>query len=125
MAGAGFFGAGPGASAGPPPWAVAEMARRLAGIAREMDAVRLQLGHVALLDWKSPAAAAFRDELAERNAALAAAVQAIERASGEVGVYGAVLSADAENGPGPGARQFPGSGGFGNGPGFGGVGAGL
>lgn len=119
MAGAGAFGAGPGAVAGPPPWAVAEVARRLAGIARDMEALRMQLGHVAQVDWKSPAAAAFRGELAERNAALAAAVQAMDAAAAEVVAYGTMLSSTAVNCDGPDVWQPPAAGGFGAGMGGG------
>lgn len=106
-----------GAASGPSPAAVAEVARRLVRMAADVDALRLQLGTVAYLDWSSPAAAAFREELNERNMALAAAGRAIDAAAAEVCSYGLYLNSQAEAGnathpvTSPGGGSGPGAGG--------------
>ena len=97
MAGAGDFLGGPGARAGPPPDAVAALAQRLAGIAADIEGLRLQLGQLVSVDWKSPAAAAFRDALTERNMAILAVVRAIENAADETRSYGLFLSTSAQS----------------------------
>lgn len=113
-------GLGAGGRAGPDPAALAAMAQRLAGISQEMQALRLQLGQVALLDWKSPAAAAFREELSARDAAMLAVVRAIDSAANAVGAYGFAVSKSPDVCfnpalPGQGAPWFGG----GSGPSFG------
>ncbi len=77
--------------AGPPPESVALAAKRLAGLAGDLDAVRMALGSVAVQDWRSPAAAVFREAVAGLTAELAAAVQAVDSASDVVGRYGMAL----------------------------------
>lgn len=100
----GGWGPGNGRRAGSPPTgpspdSVAAAAQRLADLARELDALRLQLGNVAYLDWTSTAAVAFRESLSELIMELAAAAHAAEAASTAVGGYGiairAMLSAEA------------------------------
>ena len=97
MAGEGAFQAAAGPRFGPAPEAVAAMALRLAGICQEMASLRLQLAQVTLVNWKSPAAAAFREELAERDVAMTAAIRAIESAVTEVDAYGRFLSSNPGN----------------------------
>ena len=97
MAGEGAFQTGAGSRFGPAPEAVVAMALRLDGMCQDMESVRMQLAQVAMVNWKSPAAAAFRAELAELEAALAAAIRAIERAVTEVGDYGRFLSNNSSN----------------------------
>ncbi|WP_104111107.1 WXG100 family type VII secretion target [Arthrobacter sp. N199823] len=113
-------GLGAGGRAGSDPAALAAMAQRLAGISQEMGALRLQLGQVALLDWKSPAATAFREELSARDAAMQAVVRAIDSAVNAVGAYGFAVSDSPDfcfnpELPGQGAPWFAG----GSGPSFG------
>ncbi|MDJ0311987.1 hypothetical protein [Arthrobacter sp. H35-D1] len=81
--------------AGPSAEAVAVVAQRLVGIARDIDALRLQLGGVGAMDWSSPAAFAFREALSACNAALALAVRKVESAGASVGSYGVYLQSES------------------------------
>lgn len=98
MDGVGGFGAPGGSGVGPSPGVAAAMAQRLAGIAGEVDALRLQLVQIALLDWKSPAASTFLNELNGRIAGMVALVRAIDSAASEVQAYGFMLDSGAQNG---------------------------
>ncbi|ALO65508.1 hypothetical protein AS189_02125 [Arthrobacter alpinus] len=122
-------GLGAGVRAGLDPAALLAMAHRLAGISQEMQALRLQLGQVALLDWKSPAATAFREELSARDAAMLAVVRAIDSAANAVSAYGFAAGSSPDvclnpDLPGQRAPWFAGGLGPGFGPGFSGAGAG-
>lgn len=86
------FGPGGGPSGGPSPDVVAVVAQRLVGIAGEFSGLRLLLDRAAAVDWRSPAARAFRAELEEGCLALAAAVRSVEDAAGAVGSYSAFLA---------------------------------
>lgn len=86
---------GVAARAGPSAEAVAVVAQRLVGIARDMDALRLQLGSAGATDWSSPAASAFREALSACNAALASAVRKVETAGASVGSYGVYLQSES------------------------------
>lgn len=79
--------------AGPSPEALEAAARRLTAIAGDFDAVRLEMGSLGVTDWKSPAATAFRDALAEQLANAARAVLDIRDAAGMVRLYGRSVAA--------------------------------
>ncbi len=115
-AGSGFVGAGAGpifdpgglsARAGPAPEAVAMAAQRLAALARDVDSVRQGLGSVDTQQWRSPAAAVFRDALAGLLTELWAGAQALDTASAALSRYGLALqlSNDAEACASPLARR--------------------
>lgn len=76
-----------GNSQGPAPGAVAEVARRVAGIADDFAALKIRLQHTADSQWSSPAATAFRQELSERDVELGAAVRLLEDAAALVRQY--------------------------------------
>lgn len=95
MAGDGAFQIGAGPYIGPAPEAVAAMAVRLDGICQEMADLRLQLAQVALVNWRSPAAAAFREELADRDGAMVAAIRAADKAVTEIDEYGRFLTSNS------------------------------
>ncbi|ALE07426.1 hypothetical protein AL755_21300 [Arthrobacter sp. ERGS1:01] len=78
---------------GPSPESLESAARRLAAIAGDVDAVRLEMGSLAVTDWKSPAATAFRDALAEQLANAARAVLDIQDAAAAVRLYGRSVAA--------------------------------
>ena len=80
---------------GPSADAVAVVAQRLAGIARDLDALRQQLGGLLATDWTSPAASAFWEALSSCNVALAVAIQKIESAAVSVGSYGVALQQES------------------------------
>ncbi len=82
---------GAAARAGPSADAVAVAAQRLAGIAQELERLRLQLGRLNAMDWRSPAAAAFRDSLSERNFALSAVARDIAAAGTVLASYALAL----------------------------------
>lgn len=86
------FGPGGGSTAGPSPDAVAVVVQRLLGIAGEFSGLRTLLDRVDTVDWRSPAAGAFRAELEEGCLALAAAVRSVEDAAGAVGRYSMFLA---------------------------------
>ncbi|MHA7270230.1 hypothetical protein [Arthrobacter sp. HLT1-20] len=83
--GGGAARAGPAAAAAAE--AVVVVAQRLAGIAEELEGLRLQLGRFNGMDWRSPAAAAFRDRLTECNLALAAVARDISDAVAALGSH--------------------------------------
>ncbi|MHA7305578.1 hypothetical protein ACX80E_10080 [Arthrobacter sp. TMN-49] len=97
---------GAAARAGPTAEAVAVVAQRLAGIGQELEGLRLQLGQLNAMDWRSPAAAAYRDSLAERNLALAVVAQEILAAVAALGSYGLCLESPPGDGVGLG-MQWP------------------
>lgn len=90
---------------GPAPELVAMAARRLAGLARDVYAVRAQLGGLDVQQWRSPAAAVYRESLAGMLTELWAAVQAVDGASADVGRYGQALALNAAAGASPLAGQ--------------------
>ncbi|MGO4384021.1 hypothetical protein [Specibacter sp. RAF43] len=102
--------------AGPAPDDVDVVALRVRQIAQEIDAIRLELGPLWGVDWRSPAAAAFRERLLERNDALAGAVRDVQAAAAAVQLHARRLrsAAPASAGPalwpglGPGAAPWPG-----------------
>jgi hypothetical protein len=67
------------------------VAQRLTDIAEELEGLRLQLGRLNAMDWRSPAAAAFRDSLADRNLALSAVVREVTAAVASLGSYALCL----------------------------------
>lgn len=95
MAVDGAFQIGAGSYIGPAPEAVAAMAVRLDGICQEMADLRFQLAQVALVNWKSPAAVAFREELADRDGAMVAAIRATDKAVTEIDAYGRFLNSNS------------------------------
>lgn len=105
LGGAGFGGTGPGlifdpgglsARAGPAPEAVAMAAQRLAVLARDVDSVRQGLGGVETQQWRSPAAAVFREALAGLLAELWAGTQALDAASSALSRYGLAIQLSNE-----------------------------
>ena len=66
--------------------------QRLLGIAGEFSGLGQLLDRVATVDWRSPAAGAFRAELEEGCIALAAAVRSVEDAAVAVGRYSTFLA---------------------------------
>ncbi|WP_133162978.1 hypothetical protein [Arthrobacter glacialis] len=106
---------GGAARGGPSAEAVSAVAQRLAGIAGELEGLRLQLGRLNAMDWRSPAAAAFRDSLADRNLALSAVARDVTAAVASLGSYALSLPAVPPrpgDGPGMGVPS-PGMQGFG------------
>lgn len=89
----------------PSPELVAMTAQRLAGLARDVDAVRAQLGGMDVQQWRSPAAAVFRESLTGLLTELWAAGQALDGASAEVDGYGKALALNAEKCASPLAGQ--------------------
>lgn len=86
------------AAAGPSAESVLVVAERLSGVARDLDALRLQLCGLDSVDWNSAAAAVFRKTLAESEAEFTAAGRRVESAVAELGSYGAHLRAAADSG---------------------------
>ncbi|UIK88652.1 hypothetical protein [Arthrobacter polaris] len=104
------------AHAGPSPEAVAVVAQRLAGVGQEIDALRLQLDQLASTDWSSPAAAAFRESLLQRNLAFASVVRDVGAAAVDVANYGLYLQSIPAGGLSPDGPQGAGFGtGYGGG----------
>lgn len=95
---------GGAARTGPSAEAVFVVAQRLTDIAEELEGLRLQLGRLNAMDWRSPAAAAFRDSLAERNLALSAVAREVTAAVASLGSYALSLPAVP---PWPGAGPGP------------------
>lgn len=89
---------GTAAAPGPSAESVLVVAERLSGVARDLDALRLQLCGLDSVDWNSAAAAAFRKSLAESDAEFLAARRWVETAVAELGSYGAYLRAAADCG---------------------------
>ena len=77
--------------AGPSAEAVAVVVQRMAGIAREMEVLRMQMSGLDATDWHSAAAMAFRQSLYACNMAVALAIRKVESASASVGSYSIFL----------------------------------
>lgn len=90
---------------GPSPELVGMAAQRLGGIARDVDAVRTELGRVDVQQWRSPAAAVFRETLTGMLTELWAVVQAVDDASRVLDGYGRALAITAGACASPMARQ--------------------
>jgi len=101
-----FGDAGVGNAAGPSPDAVAAVAQRLGSIAREIDAVRLALGPLRAMDWRSKAAAAFGESMLDCNTALAGVVRDVEAGAQAVQLYALALESAAPPGTGTGLGQW-------------------
>jgi hypothetical protein len=94
----GGFAPGPpgAAAAGPPADAVAVVAQRLAGVAQELDALRLMTAQLDGVDWHSAAAEEFRKSLADLDFRFSSASRQIGTAVDLLGSYAAYLRSAAD-----------------------------